>query len=160
MDANGNSEALSGYGTGFFLIPPGGDKIEIDEVTKVPFAEEMAETFEKTHFKSPGGRKEYGRGLIEPGEDTIEINYIAGSPTDLAFRAAHASGKPHGYETYLPAPEGKWCKISGFLIVRSRGRSIPINDRMVQTINVQFTGAAEEGSADDQPVIPPAGGGA
>lgn len=154
MDANGNSEAQSGYGTGFFLTPPGGPQIEIDEVTKVPFAEEMAETFEKTHFKSPGGRKEYGRGLIEPGEDTIEINYIPGSPTDLAFKAAHESGKPQGYDTYLPAPEGKWWKVSGFLIVRSRGRAIPINDRMTQTINVQFTGASDEAEAATQPVIP------
>lgn len=153
MDADGNSEAQSGYGTGFFLTPPGGTKIEIDEVTKVPFAEEATETFEKTHFKSPGRRKEYGSGLIEPGEDTLELNYIPGSPTDIALREAHRSGKPQAYETYLPAPDGKWWKVSGFLIVKSRGRAIPINDRMTQTINVQFTGSSDEASAAAQPVI-------
>lgn len=153
MDDNGNSEAQSGYGAGFFLTPPGGTKIEIDEVTKIPFAEESSETFEKTHFKSPGRKKEYGVGLIEPGEDTLEINYIPGSPTDDVLRAAHASGKPHAYETYLPAPEDKWWKISGFLIVKSRGRAVPINDRMMQTINVQFTGNSAEAEAAAQPVI-------
>lgn len=154
MDNDGNSEAQSGYGTGFFLTPPGGQKVEIDEVTKVPFAEESAETFEKTHFKSPGRRKEYGTGLIEPGEDTLELNYIPGSPTDDVLRAAHASGKAHAYETYLPAPDGKWWKVSGFLIVKSRGRAVPINDRMTQTINVQFTGNSAEAEAATQPVIP------
>ncbi|EZP57430.1 phage tail tube protein [Sphingomonas sp. RIT328] len=153
MDADGNSEAQSGYGTGFFLTPPGGAKTEIDEVIKVPFAEETTETFEKTHLKSPGRRKEYGAGLIEPGEDTLEINYIPGSPTDVVLREAHASGKPHAYETYLPAPDDKWWKISGFLIVKSRGRAIPINDRMTQTINVQFTGGSDEASAAAQPDI-------
>jgi hypothetical protein len=158
MDASGNSEVQSGYGTGFFLTPPGGAKTEIDEVTKVPFAEESAETFEKTHFKSPGRRKEYGVGLIEPGEDTLEINYIPGSPTDVLLRAAHNSGKPHAYETYLPAPDGKWWKVSGFLIVKSRGRAIPMNDRMTQTINVQFTGASDEAAAAAQPVKAATGG--
>lgn len=153
MDDQGNSEAQSGWGTGFFLTPPGGAKLELDEVTKVPFAEETADTFEKTHFKSPGGRKEYGRGLIEPGEDSLELNYIPGSPTDEALRDAHNSGKPCAYETYLPAPNDKWWKVSGYLIVVSRGRAVPIGDRMTQTVNVRFTGASAEASADAQPVI-------
>lgn len=153
MDADGNSEARSGYGTGFFLTV-GGTKIEIDEVTKVPFAEEAADDFEVTHFKSPDRRKEYRGGLIEPGEDTLEINYIPGSPTDESIRDAHTSGEVCAYETYLPAPEGKWWKVSGFLIVKSRSRAIPNNDRMTMTVNVRFTGASGEAEATSQPVIP------
>lgn len=150
MDANGNSEAEIGYGTGFFLGLTEATLIELDEVTKVPFAEETADDVEKTHFKSPGRTKEYGAGLIEPGEDTLELNYIPGSATDLKIREAHKSGKPYLYETYLPAPAGKWWKVSGYLIVKSRGRNVPIGDRMTQTVNVRFTGAAAEASAATQ----------
>jgi hypothetical protein len=157
MDDQGNSEALSGYGTGFFLTV-GGTKIEIDEVTKVPFAEETADTIEVTHYKSPGRRKEYKAGMIESGEDTLEVNYIPGSPTDVALRAAHNSGEVCAYETYLPAPDGKWWKVSGFLIVLSRGRAIPINDKMSQSVTVRFTGTSDEGAAAAQPDLNDAAG--
>lgn len=150
MDANGNSEAEIGYGTGFFLGLTEATLLELDEVTKVPFAEEVADDVEKTHFKSRGRRKEYGSGLIEPGEDTLELNYIPGSPTDALIRAAHQSGKPYLYETYLPAPAGKWWKISGYLIVKSRGRNVPIGDRMTQSVSVRFTGESAEATAAAQ----------
>jgi predicted secreted protein len=151
MDDNGNSEALSGYGTGFFLTV-GGQKIEIDEVTKVPFAEETANAIEVTHFKSPNRRKEYKAGMIESGEDTLELNYVPGSDTDVALRTAHNSGEVCAYETYLPAPANKWWKISGYLIVLARGRAVPIDDRMTQSVTVRFTGASGEASAAAQPV--------
>jgi hypothetical protein len=150
MDANGNSEAQIGYGSGFFLGLTEATLIELDEVTKLPFAEEMADDVEKTHFKSPGRRKEYGTGLIEPGEDTLELNYIPGSPTDLLIREAQNSGKPYLYEAYVPAPQDKWNKVSGYLIVKSRGRNIPIGDRMTQSISVRFTGASDEEIVTDQ----------
>lgn len=153
MDDNGNSEALIGYGAGFYLGRTDADMIEIDEVTKIPFAEEAADDVAVTHFKSPKKRKEYKGGMIEPGEDTLEINYIPGSPTDIKLREAHQSGQPYKYEAYLPAPQNKWWKISGYLIVKSRGRNVDIENRMQQTINVRFTGAADEASAATQPVI-------
>ena len=157
MDDNGNSEALIGHGTGFFLGLTEATLIEIEEVTKVPFAEETADDVEKTHYKSPNRRKEYGGGMIEPGEDTLELNYIPGSPTDARLREAHQSGKPYLYETYLPAPGDKWWKISGYLIVKSRGRNVPIGDRMTQSVGVRFTGSADEASADEQREIAGAG---
>lgn len=150
MDAQGNSEALTGYGTGFFLTV-GGTKIEIDEVTKVPFAEETADSIEVTHYKSPNRRKEYKAGMIESGEDTLELNYIPGSPTDVAIRTAHNTGEVCPYETYLPAPDNKWWKVSGFLIVLARGRAVPMNDRMTQSVSVRFTGASAEATAASQP---------
>lgn len=153
MDANGNSEAQSGWGSGFFMGLTASTMIEISEVTKIPFAEEKAGTFEKTHFKSPNRRKEYGAALIEPGEDTLEINYIPGSPTDLLLTAAHNSGAPYMYEAYLPAPGNKWWKISGYLIVQSRGRSVPIDNGMKQMVSVRFTGASSEASAATQRTV-------
>jgi hypothetical protein len=152
MDANGNSEALIGHGTGFFLTV-GGTKIEIDEVTKVPFAEEMADDVDVTHFKSPNRRKETRNGLIEPGSDSLELNYIPGSPTDVAIRTAHNTGEVCPFETYLPAPDDKWWKVSGFLIVKSRGRSVEIGGRMQQNVTVRFTGDSGEAIATAQPVL-------
>lgn len=143
-DDNGNSEAQIGYGTEFWLADAAGNLTELDEVTEIPFAEETADDVEVTHFKSPKKRKEYKGGLIEPGEGTITLNYIPGSPTDLLIRAAHNDGKVRAYQARLPAPDDKSWVVDGFLIVKSRGRAVPIGDRMTQTVNVRFTGATDE----------------
>ena len=148
MDNNGNSEARIGAGSEFWLANAAGVLTELDEVTEIPFAEETRDDVEVTHFKSPGRRKEYKGGLIEPGEGTITLNYIPGSPTDLLIAAAHADGKVRAYKSVLPddAGEPAW-EIAGFLIVKSRGRSVPIGDRMTQSVAVRFTGAATEDEA-------------
>ena len=155
MDGNGNSQAQSGYGTGLFLKVTN-KWIEIDEVTQVPMAEQSADEYEVTHFKSPKKKKEWRTGLTDDGEGTLEINYIPGSAPDVALRTARASGEVCEYETFLPAPAGKWLKISGFLIVKSRSRAVPINDRMTQTVTVRFTGDDAEVEAVAQRVIAPA----
>ncbi|MEN2748184.1 phage tail tube protein [Sphingomonas sp. T9W2] len=142
-DANGNSEAQIGWGTEFWLANAAGVLTELDEVVEVPFAEEVADDVEVTHMKSPGRRKEYKTGLIEPGEGTLMVNYIPGSPTDLLLAAAHQDGKVRAYKSVLLTEDGTW-EIEGFLIVKSRPRAVPIGDRKTQSIAVRFTGATTE----------------
>jgi len=148
MDDNGNSEARIGAGTEFWLAGADGTLVELDEVTEIPFAEETRDDVEVTHFKSPGRRKEYKGGMIEPGEGTITLNYIPGSPTDAIVREAHAAGTVRAYRAILPDEAGNpaW-QIDGFLIVKSRGRNVPIGDRMTQSVSVRFTGAGDEKAA-------------
>jgi len=148
MDANGNSEARIGWGTEFWLANAAGTLVELDEVTEIPFAEETADDVDVTHFKSPRRRKEYKLGLIEPGDGSLMLNYIPGSDTDVLLREAHDAGTVRAYRAILPdeAGEPAW-QIDGFMLVKSRGRAVPIGDRMTQTVNVRFTGAAEEAAA-------------
>lgn len=148
MDNNGNSEARIGAGSEFHLANAAAQLTELDEVTEIPFAEETRDDVEVTHFKSPGRRKEYKGGLIEPGEGSLMLNYIPGSATDVLLAEAHADGKARAYKAVLPdeAGEPAW-EIEGFLIVKSRGRNVPIGDRMTQTVSVRFTGATEEAAA-------------
>jgi hypothetical protein len=152
-DDNGNSEAQIGYGTEFWLGDASMTLVELDEVTEIPFAEETADDVEVTHFKSPKKRKEYKAGMIEPGEGTITLNYIPGSPTDVLIRGAHNDGKVRPYRAIVPAPDDKSWVIDGFLIVKSRGRAVPIGDRMTQTVNVRFTGATEEKAGAQLPAL-------
>ncbi|MGN5374592.1 phage tail tube protein [Sphingomonas hankookensis] len=142
-DAQGNSEAQIGWGSEFWLANAAGVLAELDEVTEIPFAEETADDVEVTHFKSPGRRKEYKAGMIEPGEGTLVVNYIPGSPTDVLLRAAHSDGKVRAYKAVIPDGAAKW-EVTGFLIVKSRARAVPIGDRMTQSISVRFTGATTE----------------
>lgn len=146
MDADGNSEARIGWGTGFKLANAAGVLTELDEVTNIALPEETADDVEVTHYKSPGRRKEYIGGLIEPGEGSIELNYVPGSATDVLLKAAH--GQRRAFEAELPDENGDpaW-KISGYLIVKSRSRSIPVGDRLQMTVSVRYTGASDEAEA-------------
>lgn len=147
MDADGNSEAQIGWGSEFHLDNAAGVLTEIGEVTGLPFAEEVADDVERTHFKSPGRRKEYVSGLIEPGDATLELNYLPGSPTDLLIAAAHRDGKVRAYKTLIPAADGGKWEITGFLYVKSRSRAVQIGDRMTMSVGVKFTGDSTEKDA-------------
>jgi hypothetical protein len=155
MDANGNSEASIGWGSEFWLAGADGTLVELDEVTELPFDEGAADDVEVTHFKSPGKRKEYKSGLIEPNTSTLSMNYIPGSDTDVLIREAHTAGTPRAYREIIAGEDGKpeW-QIDGFLIVKSRPRVVPIGDRKMMNVNVRFTGAISEAA----PTAP--GGGA
>lgn len=148
MDDNGNSEARIGWGSEFFLAKADGTLLELDEVTAVALPEEATDDVEVTHMKSPGRRKEYKPGLIEPGDGQVELNYIPGSPTDALIREAQNSGAVRAFKTTLPDEKGEpaW-EVEGFLYVKSRGRAVPIGDRMTMTVNVRFTGTSEEAAA-------------
>lgn len=45
------------------------------------------EQLEATHLESPDRRREYVRGFRVDQDYEVELNYIPGSPTDLAIRA-------------------------------------------------------------------------
>ncbi len=147
MDADGNSEAQIGWGSEFHLDNATGVLTEIGEVTGLPFAEETADDVERTHFKSPGRRKEYMPGMIEPGDSTLELNYLPGSPTDALIAAAHRDGKVRAYKTLIPAAAGGMWQIDGFLYVKSRSRAVQIGDRMTMSVGVKFTGDVGEKAA-------------
>lgn len=150
MDAAGNSEAQIGWGSEFHLANASGVLTEIGEVTGLPFGDETADDVERTHFKSPGRRKEYMPGLIEPGDATLEINYLPGSGTDVLLAAAHKDGKVRAYKTLIPAAaSGEMWEISGFLYVKSRSRAVQIGDRMMMSVGVKFTGDSAENAAAD-----------
>jgi hypothetical protein len=150
MDADGNSEARIGWGSGFYLEDtPGGTLTEIDEVTgTIPFGDETGDDVEVTHFKSPNKRKEYIRGLIEAGTGTLTVNYIPGSPTDTLLRTAHSDGLTRAFRAVLPDEAGDpaW-QVDGFLLIKSRGRAVPIGGKMEATYTVRFTGGSTEAAA-------------
>jgi hypothetical protein len=156
MDAQGNSEARIGWGSGTKVAKPDGVMFELDEVTAVLLPEETVDDVEVTHMKSPRRSKEYKPGLGDSGDGSLELNYIPGSPTDLLLREMQTSRRIAPYETTLPdeAGEPAWL-VSGFFYVKGRSRAVAVGDRMACTISVRFTGPSDEEAAPAAP-----GGGA
>lgn len=118
---------------------------ELLGITSLTIPNDQTDDVEITHFKSAGRRREYISGLIESGEGTFEMNYVPGSATDILCRAAHTAGTTRGYKIVIPdqAGDAAW-EITGDCYVKGYERDIPIDDRMMATLTVKFTGAVTE----------------
>jgi len=118
---------------------------ELVGVYELTVPNEQSDDIEITNFKSPGRRREYMRGLIETGEGTVTMNYVAGSATDILIRAAHIAGDTRAYKIVIPDDDGAaaW-EIDGSCYVKGYERGIPVDDRLTATMTVKFTGATTE----------------
>lgn len=137
------TEALIGHGAEFWLDNASGVLTQLGEITAVTPPNPQTEDVEATHMASPNRRREYIAGLIEDGEGTFEMNYVAGSPTDVLIRAALNDGVTRSYRIILPTAGDGW-QIDGECIVKGYERNIPIDDRMTATVTVRFTGSSTE----------------
>ena len=55
---------------------------KLGEVTNLPPPNQSADSQEATHMESPGGVREFTPGLIDPGDQQLDLNYIAGNQTE------------------------------------------------------------------------------
>lgn len=120
---------------------------QIAEVISIVPPNPQTDAIEATHFKSPNRAREYISGLIEYGEITVGINYIAGSPSDVILTGAQASGASRAAKIVIPtstasAPNG-WA-FTFDAIVTGYEKDIPIDDRQTATITLRVAGAVTE----------------
>jgi predicted secreted protein len=86
------SGAKSGFGTLIELSDGGATPVftPIAEVLSIKGPSASRDTIEVTHMESPGGWKEFIGGLVEGGEITLELNFVAteASQSDLLSNLA------------------------------------------------------------------------
>ena len=87
------SDAIIGYGTTFSVetVAGNGIYVELAEITNLTPPNMSVDDIEVTHMQSPDRTKEFIAGLADPGEMSLEMNFIPGSSSDdliLAWRAA------------------------------------------------------------------------
>lgn len=133
------SAAMIGYGTTVHVETSAGSGTytKLGEVTSVTPPNESVDEVEVTHMESPNRYKEYVQGLIDPGDISVEINYIPGDATDDFIVAWRTSGETRnmkftypnaagvtfpafvkGYQPSIGGPSGKMsatltCKVAG-----------------------------------------------
>ena len=137
------SDAVIGLGAEFWLDSASNVLTKLGEVTNVPLPNEQVDDVEVTHYGSLGRTREYIAGMIDAGEGSIEMNYAAGSATDLLLTAAKADGVVRDYKVVIPTSSGTW-EVTGQCYVKGYEKTIPIDDRLTATITVRFTGATTE----------------
>ena len=135
--------AQIGLGAEFWLGNATNVLTKLGEILTVTPPNSQTAEIEATHMGSPNRRREWIAGLIEDGDGTFEMNYTPNSATDILIRAAQTAGLPTTYKIVIPNGAAKW-EVSGTCIVRGYQRAIPIDNRMLATLTVRFTGASAE----------------
>jgi len=92
------SNAMIGYGTRVFVESPASPTdspptyIEMDEILNVKPPNTQVNDVEVTHNASPLRTKEFIPGMIDAGDAGFEMNFIPGSPSDVALRTLQQAG--------------------------------------------------------------------
>lgn len=132
-----------GYGAEWWMADETDVLTEMAEVIEIALPNPQTDTVEATHFKSPGRQREYIAGLIDNGEITLSINYIAGSETDLLITAAMTAGDAREQKIVIPSTAGSQdFTFSG--IVSGYEKTVPVDDRQTATITLRVNGAVTQ----------------
>lgn len=142
------SKAKTGFGAKFSLAAVEAD---VDQAAK-EWAEVIAmkppssswDTAEVTHFGSPDLFREWIKTLRDGGEADIQVNMVKGSTTDLAMQAADASPNAFFYKFFIPNDTAGGWVVKGETLVTGYDPEVPLEDRMVATARLKFTGTRTE----------------
>lgn len=110
-----------------------------------------AETFDRTHHKSPGKHRERGAGLL----DTGEMNFVGlfKSGDEGAADVRGVIGKHQRWRMVYPAPEGGTADDAEYIefpgILTSFKPVTPLDDGMTYNATVTPAGAPTHGTVGD-----------
>lgn len=106
----------------------------IKELTSAEPPADADDTVEATHMQSPNRRREYVPGLSDGGEATFEMNYVAGSASDIFLRSIRGKALkvrqtfPNGIQLLYDAAR------SGYT------QSLPNEDKQTATLTLKVSG--------------------
>lgn len=132
------SGAMIGYG-GLLEISTnnGSTWTEIEEVFNMTPPSATVDQIDVTHMQSPNRDREFILGLNDPGECSMEVNFIPGSATDaflLTIKAAYARVKCR-----ITWPNAVVWSFDGLLTAYEA--SAPTDDKMTATLTFKVSGS-------------------
>ena len=116
---------------------------ELGEVTNITPPNESVDVIDVTHMASPNRTREFIQGLIDPGNFSCEVNWVAGAATDdyvIAWRVAGETRNvritTNNNTTYtFPAFVSGWQP------------QMPVDGKMAATLECKVAGAITVGTA-------------
>lgn len=131
-----DTQARIGHGTTFEMADAATPTVftYLAEIYDLTPPSDTIDQVEASHMQSPNRTKEYISAMSDPGEVSFSMNYVPGSTSDAALRAA--KGKR------------KWCRItfpSGnqllfFAELQSYAPTAPTNERMTADVALKVSG--------------------
>lgn len=136
------ADGAIGYGAEFEVrdgTQSDSDWVGIGLITSLTPPSDTVDQIEITHMQSPNRAKQYIAGLSDPGEMSMDINYMPGSVTDEFILAWRASGETRESRIKYPATTSLVDTFPTF--VSSYVPNIPVNDKMSATLGLKVAGA-------------------
>ncbi|HEV7344263.1 MAG TPA: phage tail tube protein [Devosia sp.] len=131
------TQAGIGYGTLFeYSLNNGGTWASLAEVTNITPPSDTVDVLDATHMQSPNRTREFIEGLVDPGEASFEMNFIPGSPADVAIRGFRGSGRISCRITWV---NGTIWTFKG--IMTSYAPAVPTEAKMTATVTFKVTGS-------------------
>lgn len=131
------TDAMLGYGSKCEVsIDNQSSWVEIEEVFNIKPPSDSIDLVEATHQRSPNATKEFLLGLRDPGEASMDMNFIPGSASDmLLISIRDARQRVHVRITF---PNGVTAVFTGLLM--EYDRQTPNEDRMVASLKFKMSG--------------------
>lgn len=142
------SDATLGYGSVFQIKDPDTDTfVDLGEVFNITPPSSTVDQVDVTHMQSPGRRREFIDGLIDPGECSFEINYIPGSDADALLLAIVNTplGESRTRECRIIYPNSVQDTFNANL--QSYEPNVPTDDKMTATVTLKVTGEVDRDAA-------------
>lgn len=97
------------------------------------------EKIDVTHTESPDGFKEYIPGMSDPGDVTLDLNWVAGNATDDYFLELQSEKAARLFEIlFTQVTPNRTCTFRGFLTGYEPG--VPVDGKMTATVTLAVTG--------------------
>jgi len=132
------SDAVVGYNIDFAIDDGTGlNFVSLLEVTSIDLPESNTDEVEVTHMKSPNRTKEFIAGLTDPGECSVEVNWIQGNATDVELNALKVSGEVRAMQITFEG--GTTWTFDGY--VKGYKPTAPLGDELKATASIRVTGS-------------------
>jgi len=134
-----STQAKIGYGSKVYLWDPDAGPaayVQIAEVTNITPPNQQVNQVDATNMDSPNRYMESIPGMTDPGEMTVEMNFVSGSATDALIRARRAAGDYQNAKlTFVDGDDWVFSAfVSGYEI------GVPVDDRMTATLTLKVAG--------------------
>ena len=141
------TNAMIGYGTiyeiGVDTDTPPASFTEVAEVIGITPPNSQVDDVEATHLRSPNRTREYIAGLVEPGDCSLEINWIPNDTTGQLLLGLKASGERRQHK--ITWPNGVTWTFTAY--VKGFEPGLPTDDRMTATVTCKVAGSLIEAAA-------------
>lgn len=111
--------------------------VDLAEVTDITPPSDSVDLIDATHMASPDGRREFIAGLSDPGECSIEMNFVASSPADTRLRALRASRA--AVQCRITFPNAATWTFDG--ILTGYEVTVPVADKQTASVTFKVTGS-------------------
>lgn len=130
------SNAAIGHGSAFAISTDGGSTwTTIAELTSITPPAATVDTIDVTHMSSPNATREFIAGLNDPGEASLELNFLPGSNGDALLRSVLGT-QVKCKNTW---PNGVTWTFDG--ILTTYAPTAPLDDKMTASATFKVTGS-------------------